>query len=103
MIAFALTDLAAGERAQLNTLILRMVRKWPSQPALSICFAITSASSALAENVATADVLTSRAYKLTSLLAADIFAIESMGQVPVKGHHLLHFWTRTDPYFLDLA
>ena len=29
-------------------------------------------------------------------------ALEQMGQVPTTGHHLLQFWRRVDPYFLDL-
>jgi hypothetical protein len=41
-------------------------------------------------------------YRLSALIAADVHAVQSMGQAPSAAGDLLHFWRRVDPLFLRL-
>lgn len=102
MIVFAVAELASGDVVRINQLVRKMARTWETETALSICFALTSAASSLEDQFQNQEAYARRAYKLSSLLAADIYAIETMGQSPAQAHHLLQFWRRTDPYFLEL-
>lgn len=101
MIETATEILLKDNVSDQNNLVFTLANSWPSSPALSICFAITNAGSNL-ENFSDGNHEASlKAFRLSSILAADIFAIEAMGQVPVCGYHLIHFWRRTDPGFLS--
>lgn len=101
MIEFAVAELASGDLVRVNRLVCRLAQKWPSEPALAICFAMTSAASILEEQFQNQERFSHRAYVLTSLVAADLYALEAMGQVPATGQHLLLFWRSTDTFFLD--
>lgn len=104
MIEFAVERLAQEDPRSSRKLVRDLATIWPSQPALSIVFALTTAAATLQ------DVVDSRAskeatqsgYKLAALVASDIFALEAMGHCPATGQDLLHFWRRVDPYFLNL-
>jgi len=104
MIERAVRCLAEGDRSAIGGLVLRLAREWPNEPALSVAFALTCAAANLEEMIK--DAASARtavfAYKLAALLAADIHAIQAMGQVPARASDLLHFWRRVDPYFLNL-
>jgi len=105
MIEFALEELLAGSDTRRRGLVRSLCLRWPEEPALAVVFALTSAASMLEDNVRPDEPTAGSgpaAYKLAAVLAADIFALESMGQVPAKAHDLLHFWRRVDRYFLDL-
>ncbi len=105
MIAYALEGLLSGSDKRRRALVRNMCLKWPSEPALSIVFALTSAASLAEDNIAqetTTQGIGPFAYKLASLLAADVYAIESMGHSPARARDLLHFWRRVDGYFLEL-
>ena len=88
----------------LGGLVHRLAREWPNEPALSVAFALTCAAANIEDVIK--DAASARAaafaYKLAALLAADIHAVQAMGQVPAKASDLLHFWRRVDPYFLNL-
>lgn len=101
-IEFAIEELASGDQIRIGSMVRRMAIESPNEPALSICFAVTNAASLLEEQFQETDKAVLLAYRFAALLAADIFAIETMGQIPATGHHLLQFWRRTDPYFLKL-
>lgn len=105
MIAFALEELLSGSAQRRKALVRRMCSRWPSAPALSVVFAVTSAGSMVEDNFdrdSDQDPVGRFAYKLAALLAADVYAIESMGHSPAKASDLLHFWRRVDGYFLEL-
>lgn len=105
MIEFALEELVSGSDSRRRALVRKMCVQHPSVPALSVCFAITSAASMVEDNLGkqgVTDTLGPWTFKLASLLAADVYAVESMGHVPAKARDLLHFWRRVDPYFLEL-
>lgn len=105
MIAFSLEELASGSEARQRGLVRHICLRWPEAPALSVVFAMTSAAATLEDNVRR-DADTTKAapvaYRLAAVLAADIFAVESIGQRPAKAQDLLHFWRRVDSYFLDI-
>lgn len=104
MIEFAVTYLAGENHREVGKMVRRMAQRWPDEPALGIVFAITSAAASLEDMVdtKTARNVSQRGYQLAALVAADVYAIESMGQAPAVGQDLLHFWRRVDPYFLNL-
>ncbi len=102
MIEFAIEEIATGDSGRISSVVRAMVSRWQTEPALAICFAITSAAAHLEDNFADSDEPVGKAYQFAAILASDIFAIESMGQIPATGQHLLHFWRRSEPYFLDL-
>lgn len=105
MIEFALEELLAGDSARRRSLVRQLCMRWPDEPALAASFAVTSAASMVEDNFtggADPGQIGRQAYRLAALLAADIYAVESMGHVPARARDLLHFWRRVDSYFLDL-
>ena len=103
MVSFATEALASGDDVRISRLVRDLATEWPQEPALSISFALTSAASALEEILSEHQGPVNRAYRMAALAAADILAVEAMGQSPAKTENLLHFWRRVDPYFLKVA
>ncbi len=102
IIDASLATLASGDATAIGGLVRTLAARWPDEPALAICFALTSAAFQLEEQFADQKTSSQLAYRIAALLAADVFALESMGQIPTKGHHLLKLWRREDPYFIEL-
>ena len=103
MIEYAVACLAAEDHRDIRKMVREMAQAWPNEAALGIAFAITSAASTFEDMVDTPTSAhsTRLGYRMAALVAADIYAIEAMGQIPAKGQDLLHFWRRVDPYFLN--
>jgi hypothetical protein len=103
MIEFSVAILATGDRHKMGSLVRDLATRWPEEKAQAVCFALTSAAATVEEVSTTTDRSTppSFGYKLSALVAADIFAIEALGRSPALGRDLLHFWRRVDPFFLD--
>jgi hypothetical protein len=105
IIEFALEELLSGSDGRRRAMVRRMCEVWPDVPALSIVFAVTSAAARFEDNFSRGsdtERLAAFAYRLAALLAADVYAVESMGHRPAKANDLLHFWRRVDPWFLEL-
>ncbi len=104
MIEFSVAELASGDGRRIGALVRSLANRWPDDKALLIAFALTSAAGLTADFLRSGpgDGSPERAYKLAALVAADVLAVESLGQSPVRGRHLLQFWRRVDPYFLNL-
>lgn len=102
MIEYAVACLATEDHRKIRKLVREMAQRWPNEPALAIAFAVTSAAATLEDVVDTLEATQTAqsGYRLAALVAADVFAVEAMGQVPAVGQDLLHFWRRVDPYFL---
>lgn len=102
MIEFAIAALASEDHQRIRGIVRRMAEQWPNEQALGIALAITSAAASFEDVIddASAGASAQRGYKLAALVAADAFAVQSMGQMPARGSDLLHFWRRVDPYFL---
>ncbi len=105
IVEYALSELLSGSDRRRRALVRNLCGRWPDQPALEIVFALTSAASRIEDNLdresSSAEIAT-YGYRLAALLAADVFAVESMRKTLVKADDLLHFWRRVDPYFLEL-
>lgn len=101
MIEFATGELASGDTARVSRLVRILAAQHPDEKALTLCFALTSAASAL-EDVVQDHKTVSLAYKLAALVAADTLAVEALGRAPARAVDLLHFWRRVDPWFLTL-
>ncbi|PWE32622.1 hypothetical protein DDZ14_09525 [Maritimibacter sp. 55A14] len=105
MTEHAIAELLSGSDARRRALVRDMVQRWPGESALKLIFALTSAAAEI-EDMFGSDGESHRAhalgYKLSALLAADVYALEAMGPTPVRARYLLHFWRRVDPYFLEL-
>lgn len=103
MVEYAVACLAADDHHRINVMVANMARSWPNEAALGIAFAITTAASSYEDTVDTRNSKQSaqRGYRMAALVAADVYAIEAMGQFPAKAQDLLHFWRRVDPYFLE--
>jgi len=104
MIEYAVACLATEDHREIRKMVREMAQAWPNEAALAIAFAITSAASTFEDMVVspTSHKSAHLGYRLAALVAADVYAIEAMGQAPAKGQDLLHFWRRVDPYFLKL-
>ncbi len=98
----AVAVLATGDNKSIAGLVRDLAVNWPNEPALAVSFALTSAAASLTDLVKGQTTVSNTAYELAALVAADVLAIEQMGQTPAKARHLLHYWRRVDPYFLDL-
>ena len=105
MIEFTLEELLSGSDQRRRALVRNLCFRWPAVPALSVVFVLTAAASTIEDTFdhkRDATRIGPFAYKLAAVLAADVYAVEAMGQVPARAHDLLHFWRRVDRYFLDL-
>lgn len=105
MVEVALESLLDGSDIKIAQLVRTLATRWPSEPALSIAFALTTAASAIEDMVdmsVESPGVVLAAYRLAALVSADVYAIEAMGILPARGHDLLIFWRRVDPYFLRL-
>lgn len=103
MIAYSVAALASNNKGRVQSLVRDLAEDWPCQSALSISFALTSAAAEIEVSSAKTTNAANTAYRLAALVAADVMAIEAMGRSNAKTKHLLHFWRRVDPYFLDFA
>lgn len=106
MIEFAMEELLSGNHQRKRTMVRQMAERWPSEPALALVFAITSATEAIEDSFgpdAADDPTIPLGYRLSALISADVHAVQSMGQVPSVAEDLLHFWRRVDPLFLRLT
>ncbi len=104
MIEYALEDLLAGSDTRRRGMVRRMCQRWPEQPALSIVFALTAAASTIDDNFSRdggGDEVAPLAFRMAAIVAADVYAAESIGHSPAKARDLLHFWRRVDPYFME--
>ncbi len=100
MIAQVAHATAAQKPADFAALVQDLATDWPNEPALALCFALTSAAADLETLLADHRDVAQGAYRTAALVAADILAIESMGQQPAKAQHLVHFWRRAGPDYL---
>jgi hypothetical protein len=105
MIEFAMEELLSGNSQRKRAMVRRMAERWPSEPALALVFAVTSATEAIEDSFgpdAADDPVIPLGYRLSALISADVHAVQSMGQIPSVAEDLLHFWRRVDPLFLRL-
>lgn len=103
IIEYALEELLSDDQDRRQGIIRNICQKWPSEPALSVVFALTNAASMVEDNLTKThanDDLCLATYKMVALLAADIYAADAIGHSPVLAKDLLHFWRRVDSYFL---
>ncbi len=103
MVAYSVAALASGDENRIQSLVRDLAEDWPAQSALSVSFALTSAAAQLEAPAIGNDNAANTGYRLSSLVAADVMAIEAMGRTNAKTLHLLHFWRRVDPFFLQSA
>lgn len=105
MIEFAMEELLSGNNQRKRAMVRRMAERWPSEPALALVYAVTSATEAIEDSfgpAAATDPVIPLGYRLSALISADVHAVQSMGQIPSVAEDLLHFWRRVDPLFLRL-
>lgn len=105
MIEFVMEELLSGRTDRKRAMVRRMAERWPDAPALTLAYAITSATAAIEDTFGEAaelDPVVPLGYRLSALVSADIHALHSMGQMPSVAEDLLHFWRRVDPPFLRL-
>lgn len=104
MIKYALEELLAGNPRRRRMLVRQMCQRWPEEPALELCFALTSAAAIIDDSFAReseSDKSAYFAYKLAAIFASDVYAAERLTGRPARARDLLHFWRRVDPYFTD--
>ena len=105
MIEFAMEELLSGNSQRKRAMVRRMAERWPTEPALALVYAVTSATEAIEDSfgpAAAEDPVIPLGYRLSALISADVHAVQSMGQIPSVAEDLLHFWRRVDPLFLRL-
>ena len=97
----AASEALGTEQISMPDIVTSLATRWPNEPALAICFAVTRAAADLEVLFDGQSATAAAAYRSAALIAADILAIEAMGQQPATGHHLLHFWRRAGADYLD--
>lgn len=100
MTEFAIEELLSGRPDRPAALVRRMAERWPEEPALGLVYAITSAVGGIEDSfggAAPQEPVVGLGYRIAALAAADVHAIQSIGQVPATAEDLLHFWRRADP------
>lgn len=105
IIEYALEELLSDNTERIRGLVRNICNRWPSEPALTVVFALTNAASMIEDNLTNSPqnrALELTTYKIVALLAADIYAAEAFGHSPVLARDLLHFWRRVDGFFLTL-
>lgn len=105
MIEFAMEELLSGNSNRKRAMVRRMAEQWPSEPALALVYAVTSATESIEDTFgegAQNDPVVPLGYRLSAIISADVHAVQSMGQIPSVAEDLLHFWRRVDPLFLRL-
>lgn len=105
MIEFAMEELLSGNNPRKRSMVRRMAERWPTEPALALVYAVTSATEAIEDSfgpAAAKDPVIPLGYRLSALISADVHAVQSMGQIPSMAEDLIHFWRRVDPLFLRL-
>lgn len=105
MIEFAMEELLSGNILRKQAMVRRMAERWPTEPALALVYAVTSATESIEDSFGAAaanDPVIPLGYRLSALISADVHAVQSMGQIPSMAEDLLHFWRRVDPHFLRL-
>jgi hypothetical protein len=104
MTEFAIEELLSRRPERPAGLVRRMAERWPEESALGLVYAITSAVGGIEDSfggAAPQEPVVGLGYRIAALAAADVHAIQSMGQVPATAEDLLHFWRRADPRHLD--
>lgn len=105
MIEFVMEELMSGSASRKQAMVRNLAQRWPDQPALSLVFAVTTATATIEDSFPDAikeDPVIPLGYRLSALISADVHAVQSMGQIPSLAKDLLHFWRRVDPKFLRL-
>ena len=105
MQSFALIGLLKNSASKRGAVVREMCARWPDAPALSIVFAISKAAGQVEEIIHEAPTdngIATSAYKLASILAVDIHAIENAGKNQVMARDLFEFWRNVDRWFLDI-
>ncbi len=105
MIEFVMEELLSGSTPRKQAMVRRMAERWPTEPALALVYAVTSATESIEDSFgagAATDPVIPLGYRLSALISADVHAVQSMGQIPSIAEDLLHFWRRVDPQFLRL-
>ena len=94
MIAAA-SEALAGDNVVTAGIVVSLATRWPDTPALAVAFALTTAAADLELLLDGQDRIAAAAYRTAALIAADTLAIEAMGQLPARAHHLLPVWRRS--------
>lgn len=102
MVDHAIMVLASADDVKIRGLVRDLALGWPNEPASAVSFALTSAAASLSDTISGQEKIENTAYQLAALVAADNFAIEQTMKQRPEARHLLHFWRRVDPYFLEL-
>ncbi|PUB15676.1 hypothetical protein [Yoonia sediminilitoris] len=105
MIEFVMEELLSGSPQRKQAMVRTLALKWSAQPALSLVYAVTTATAMIEDSFPDAvkeDPVIPLGYRLSALISADIHTVQSMGQPPSLAGDLLHFWRRVDPKFLRL-
>ena len=105
MQSFALIGLLKNSASKRGAVVREMCARWPDVPALSVVYAITKAAGQVEDNIHEAPTdngIATSAYKLASVLAVDIYAIENADKNQVKARDLFEFWRDVDSWFLDI-
>ena len=82
MIEFAMEELLSGNTLRKQAMVRRMAERWPTEPALALVYAVTSATESIEDSfggAAANDPVIPLGYRLSALISADVHAVQSMG------------------------
>ncbi|WP_139307548.1 hypothetical protein [Rhodovulum sp. ES.010] len=83
----------------------KAVARWPEEPPLALVFALVNASAqieAIFAEGSPARVAAEHGFRVAGLLAADLYAMQTLGLPNVRAADLIAYWRRHDDYFLRL-
>ena len=102
MIDFAIARVSDGPDGP-RLAVSELCERWPDVSGLQIAFVLVSAAHAI-ERVFNGDITdhteVGQTLRMTSLLSADLFALQQRGYFAPTADDLLTYWRNEDPFFL---
>ncbi|WP_298298289.1 hypothetical protein [uncultured Litoreibacter sp.] len=102
MVDFAIARVSDGPDGP-RSAVADLARRWPDVSGLQLVFVLVSAAHAI-ERVFDGDAAehseVGQTLRMASLLAADLFALETRGASAPTGRSLLTYWREEDPFFV---
>lgn len=102
MIEFSVEEVAYDNIERINRIPRELVTRWPGEIALATPFALSSAAAEIDSFIKGGAKQSNLVYRLSALLAADIYAVQAKEQRLIYASDLMSYWRSEDPFFLEI-
>lgn len=104
MIDFAIERISGGPNGY-RCVVRDLAKNWPDVTGAQLVFVLVSAAHAIERVFGTGSDPANevqQTFRLTALLASDLFALQQLGNFAPTSRDLTNYWQSHDPYFLEL-